>query len=69
MSTSKEIQWFHSIDLGNGVVTRGHKSAVLLEAEFNRLQLTDKTLQGKRVLDIGCNDGFMSLRCERLGVA
>ena len=67
MSASKEIQWFHSIDLGNGVVTRGHKSADLLEAEFNRLQLTDKTLQGKRVLDIGCNDGFMSLRCERLG--
>ena len=67
MSTSEEIRWFHSIDLGNGVVTKGHKSADLLEAEFNRLQLTDKTLQGKRVLDIGCNDGFMSLRCERLG--
>ena len=67
MRNSEEIRWFHSIDLGNGVVTRGHKSVDLLEAEFNRLQLTDKTLQGKRVLDIGCNDGFMSLRCERLG--
>jgi len=57
MSASKEIQWFHSFDLGNGVVTTGHKSADLLEAEFNRLQLTDKTLQGKKVLDIGSTMG------------
>ena len=67
MIISKDIQWSHSIDLGNGIVTEGHKSVALLEDEFNRLQLTDKTLEGKRVLDIGCNDGFMSLKCERLG--
>jgi tRNA (mo5U34)-methyltransferase len=67
LSTFEEINWFHSIDLGNGVVTRGHKSVALLEDEFNRLQLSAKTLQGERVLDIGCNDGFMSLRCEQLG--
>jgi len=61
------ITWFHSIDLGNGIVTNGHKSPQLLEAEFDRLKLTAQELRGKRVLDIGCNDGFMSLRCERLG--
>lgn len=61
------ITWFHSIDLGNGVVTKGHKSAQLLEVEFQRLGLTAEILRGKRVLDIGCNDGFMSLKCERLG--
>ncbi len=62
-----DINWFHSIDLDNGIVTRGHKSAALLEEEFARLGLTAATLRDKRVLDIGCNDGFMSLRCEQLG--
>jgi tRNA (mo5U34)-methyltransferase len=63
----RNIRWWHSIDLGNGVVTQGHKTPKVLEAEFNRLQLTADTLRGKRVLDVGCNDGFMSLRCEKLG--
>ena len=67
MLTPDEITWFHSIDLGNGIVTTGHKPAALLEEEFGRLGLTADDLRGKRVLDIGCNDGFMSLRCERLG--
>jgi tRNA (mo5U34)-methyltransferase len=62
-----EITWFHSIDLGDGVVTNGHKSPELLSVEFARLGLTRKILEGKRVLDIGCNDGYMSLQCERLG--
>jgi len=62
-----EITWFHSIDLGNGVVTKGHKSLELLDAEFGRLGLTEEHLDGKRVLDIGCNDGYMALRCEQLG--
>jgi tRNA (mo5U34)-methyltransferase len=62
-----EISWFHSIDLGNGLVTKGHKSLELLDAEFGRLGLTEENLDGKRVLDIGCNDGYMALRCEQLG--
>jgi 2-polyprenyl-3-methyl-5-hydroxy-6-metoxy-1,4-benzoquinol methylase len=49
------------------VVTSGHKSAALLDEEFGRLGLGDSELRGKRVLDIGCNDGYMSLRCEQLG--
>jgi tRNA (mo5U34)-methyltransferase len=67
MMDHTDITWFHSIDLGNSVVTKGHKSPELLEAEFDRLQLTGEELRGKRVLDIGCNDGFMSLKCEGLG--
>lgn len=61
-----KIRWWHSIDLGHGIVTRGDKPAELLEAEFNRLQLTADMLRGKRVLDIGCNDGYMCLQCEKL---
>jgi tRNA (mo5U34)-methyltransferase len=67
MSDHTQINWFHSIDLGNGVVTKGLKSRDVLQAEFHRMLLTEESLKGRRVLDIGCNDGFMSLACERLG--
>jgi tRNA (mo5U34)-methyltransferase len=67
MHNYSEISWFHSINLGKGIVTRGRKSAEDLEREFSRLQLTTEILKDKNVLDIGCNDGFFSLRCEQLG--
>jgi len=35
MRSHEEIHWFHSIDLGNGTVTRGVKSAETLQAEWN----------------------------------
>ena len=57
--------WFHSIDLGQGVVTQGVKSAARLEFELHRLQLPD--LRGKTVLDVGAWDGFFSFQAERLG--
>jgi tRNA (mo5U34)-methyltransferase len=63
----RDIAWFHSIDLGEEGVTAGRKTLELLEAEFDRLELSYDTLAGRRVLDIGCNDGFFALKCERLG--
>jgi tRNA (mo5U34)-methyltransferase len=57
--------WWHSIDLGDGVVTPGAKSSEWLEAELDRLELGD--LYGKSVLDIGAYDGFYSFAAERLG--
>ena len=59
--------WWHSINLGDGIVTPGAKSAEWLEAELARLQLGD--LSGKSVLDIGAYDGFYSFAAERLGAA
>jgi len=67
MQNHTDIEWFHSIDLGNGITTKGSKSEELLKSEFHRLELTAETLRGKRVLDIGCNDGYMSLMCASLG--
>jgi tRNA (mo5U34)-methyltransferase len=58
-------RWFHSIDLGHGIVTPGHKPVSLLNSELRRFQLPD--LSGKSVLDIGAWDGFFSFACERLG--
>ncbi|MDP2709973.1 MAG: methyltransferase domain-containing protein [Solirubrobacteraceae bacterium] len=57
--------WWHSIDLGDGVVTPGVKSATLLQAELDTLGIGD--LSGKSVLDIGSYDGFYAFQAERLG--
>lgn len=59
--------WWHSIDLGDGVVTPGHKSAELLAGEWAALELPD--LRGKSVLDIGAWDGYFSFRAEEHGAA
>ena len=59
--------WFHSIDLGDGVVTPGHKSAGALRAELDALALPD--LRGKSVLDIGGWDGYFAVAAERRGAA
>lgn len=57
------IQWFHSIDLGNGIVTPG------VDRSARRLQNIHmpKNLTGMSVLDIGTFDGFYAFEAERRG--
>jgi len=58
-----ETYWYHSIDLGQGVVTPGMSQSVPLAGpELPRFQ-------GRSVLDIGAWDGFYSFQAERLGAA
>jgi len=64
MATSVPF-WWHSIDLGSGVITNGFKSVKFLRNELKSLRLPD--LRGKTVLDIGALDGFYSFEAERLG--
>jgi len=59
-------RWWHSIDLGHGVVTPGVKSQEQLEDEWSTLHLHDH-LKGQTVLDIGAWDGWFSFNCERAG--
>ena len=59
--------WWHSIDLGGGLVTPGAQSQEFLKARMHSLQLPD--VRGKTVLDIGAYDGFYSFEVERLGAA
>lgn len=59
--------WWHSIDLGHGVVTPGHKPPAVLQAELDALALPD--LSGKSVLDIGGWDGYFAFEAERRGAA
>jgi len=56
-----ELTWCHSIDLGNGIVTKGLSEVV---------PLTDDelpSLSGKTVLDVGAWDGLYSFRAEQAG--
>ena len=58
-----EIDWFHTIDLGNGVVTPGiDPSPKKLHAIGMPTDLT-----GKSVLDLGAWNGFFSFEAERRG--
>lgn len=45
------LDWFHSIDLGNGVVTKGAKSLAFLDREADAA--FKHGVAGKSVLDVG----------------
>ncbi|WP_198157713.1 class I SAM-dependent methyltransferase [Methylobacterium nodulans] len=59
------INWYHTLDLGEGLVTPGfydHRGILPLYGLPERLD-------GMRVLDIACFDGFWSFEFERRGAA
>jgi tRNA (mo5U34)-methyltransferase len=60
----REIDWFHSIDLGDGVVTPGREGST--SAKLPRIGLPE-SLAGRTVLDVGAWDGFFSFEAERRG--
>jgi len=55
------LRWYHTIDLGQGVVTRGVDDT---PARLARVHLPE-SLSGRSVLDIGAWDGFFSFEAER----
>jgi tRNA (mo5U34)-methyltransferase len=55
------LRWYHTIDLGNGVVTRGVDNS---PERLARVRLPDD-LTGRAVLDVGAWDGFFSFEAER----
>jgi tRNA (mo5U34)-methyltransferase len=61
-----ELEWVHSIDLGNGIVTPGKWGApsALVRQAFDNIDF-----RGKKVLDIGCWDGLWSFEAEKRGAA
>lgn len=63
--------WWHSIDLGDGVVTPGIKWGGGVEAmmdDVRRIGLPED-ITGRTVLDIGAYDGFYSFEAERRGAS
>ncbi|MCU1307857.1 MAG: hypothetical protein JWN45_2552 [Acidobacteriaceae bacterium] len=59
------INWFHRIDLGEGVVTPGDDDSA---AKLTKLNFPED-LSGKTFLDIGAWDGFFSFEAERRGAS
>jgi tRNA (mo5U34)-methyltransferase len=57
--------WFHTIDLGHGIVTPGRDES---PRKLGWLRLPED-LSGRSVLDVGAWDGFFSFECERRGAA
>lgn len=57
--------WFHTIDLGGGVITPG------VDDSWSKLQLIrlPESFAGKTVLDVGAFDGYFSFEAERRGAA
>jgi len=58
-----ELQWFHTIDLGNGIVTPGVDDTPRKLTEIRM----PEDLSKQTVLDIGAWDGFFSFEAERRG--
>jgi tRNA (mo5U34)-methyltransferase len=60
-----DIRWYHTMDLGQGVKTKGYYEPA---RHIDRYHLPDR-LDGKSVLDIGAWDGFFSFEAERRGAS
>lgn len=55
--------WFHQIEVAPGIFTPGVSNTL---QKLERFEIP-KDLTGKRVLDIGCFEGFFTFECERRG--
>ena len=64
----KKYEWYHIIDLGNGIKTPGYVNLEYQQATVNNA-MAKVDFKGKRVLDIGCRDGMYSFDAERRGAA
>lgn len=66
LERTKDIRWYHPIDLGHGVVEREWYIRRRFDRRLKLLQIPEN-LKGWSVLDIGAWDGFFSFECERRG--
>jgi tRNA (mo5U34)-methyltransferase len=58
--------WWHTIDLGNGIVTPGRKSKAVMETEAD-LYFRGVDLAGRSVLDVGTWNGGYAVEAKRRG--
>lgn len=59
------LRWYHTIDLGGGIVTPGVDRTSVRLAELD----LPVSFAGKTVLDVGAWDGFFSFEAEKRGAA
>ena len=60
--------WWHSIDLGGGVITSGVKTPALMQLEYKNI-FSKIDLVGRTVLDIGAWNGGFAIEARRRGAA
>ena len=58
-----KIQWLHTIDLGDGILTPGMDDT---RGRLGRIRMPEN-LKGRTVLDIGSWDGFFAFEAKRRG--
>lgn len=71
MSLEEKIRtypWFHSIDLGNGIITPGSKSLDHIRQEGD-IFFSPIDLHNKSVLDVGAWNGGYSVEAARRGAS
>jgi len=56
----RQFHWFHSIDLGYGVITPGSKSPAIHQAEYAAF-FDPVEFRGRSVIDIGAWNGALVL--------
>ena len=59
--------WYHTIDLGDGLVTPGWEKIKRLNE--NMIAFLPVSFEGISVLDVGCWDGLFSFEAERRGAS
>jgi tRNA (mo5U34)-methyltransferase len=64
----RQIPWFHSIDLGNGIVTPGRKPREIHGLEYAAI-FDPVDMGGRTVIDIGAWNGAYSFEAKRRGAA
>src|SRR5579863_7086582 len=64
----RQIPWFHSIDLGNGIVTPGQKPPDVHRMEYAAI-FDPVDISGRTVIDIGAWNGAYSFEAKRRGAA
>jgi len=63
ISLISSLSWYHTIDLGNNVITPGHYD----HRPYLHFYGLPEKLSGKSVIDIGAASGFFSFEFERRG--
>ena len=61
---NSRTEWFHSLDVGDGIVTPGAVPVAYQQHLLRAIRLPAR-LDGLRVLDIGTYDGMYAFECER----
>ena len=57
----KDLEWYHTIDLGHGIVTPGHCD----QRPYLEHYRVPEHLEGETVYYIDAASGFLAFECER----